>query len=183
MYDVRMPYQSIVNVGSGDMSLNHNMSAMAIHPRGGVFASWVQQQQMVSIFTLDHLNGTCHLLNHVKHHDEGVLGLRLGQETGYLRFHPHLLQLAIASREGAITVKGIRQTNVWWYDFGIWGQAGGGRSGQGEIIKSLIFWTDIVLYFVSFQCLGLLGVDFDWKKKLDVNVNKTENAFQCMTAS
>lgn len=109
MYDIRMPYQS-VNVGDGDISLTHNMSAMTIHPRGGVFASWAQQQQVVSIYTLDHLNGTCHLLNHVKHHDEGVLGLRLGQDTGYLRFHPHLLQLAIASREGAITVKGIRQT-------------------------------------------------------------------------
>ena len=109
MYDIRKPYQS-VNVGTEDINLTHNTSAMAIHPRGGVFASWAQQQQVVSIYTLDHLNGTCHLLNHVKHHDEGVLGLRLGPDTGYLRFHPHLLQLAIASREGAITVKGVRQT-------------------------------------------------------------------------
>ena len=109
MYDLRMPVQAL-NIGSTEMSLGHNVSSMAIHPRFGVMASWAQQQQVVSIHTLDQVQGTCHLLNCVKYHEEGVLGLRLGPESGCLRFHPYLLQLAVASRDGAITVKGLRKT-------------------------------------------------------------------------
>merc|ERR1712008_21142 len=90
---------------------DQNISRMAIHPRSPVFASWAQQQQVVSIHAVDQVSGTCQHLNNVKHHEEGMLsGLRLGPESGSLRFHPHLLQLAVASREGAITVKGIRKT-------------------------------------------------------------------------
>lgn len=109
MYDVRMPIQA-VNIGSREMSLGHNVSSIAIHPRFGVMASWAQQQQLVSIHTLDQDKGTCHLLNCVKYHEEGVLGVKLGAESGCLRFHPYLLQLAVASRDGAITVKGLRKT-------------------------------------------------------------------------
>ena len=77
MYDVRMPIQA-VNIGSREMSLGHNVSSIAIHPRFGVMASWAQQQQLVSIHTLDQDKGTCHLLNCVKYHEEGVLGVKLG---------------------------------------------------------------------------------------------------------
>jgi regulator-associated protein of mTOR len=109
VYDLRMPYQAIIK--GKESTLEQNMSYMAIHPRCPLFASWAQQQQIVTIHTIDPVSGACQLLNQVKHHEEGMLtGLRLGPESGYLRFHPHLLQLAIASREGAVTVKGIRKT-------------------------------------------------------------------------
>lgn len=109
MYDFRMPFQALNN--SPEMNLEHNMSRMAIHPRFAMFASWAQQQQLVTIYAMDNVTGQCQHLNYVKHHEEGMLtGLRLGHESGYLRFHPYLLQLAVASREGAITVKGIRKT-------------------------------------------------------------------------
>ena len=109
MFDIRMPLQA-VGVGL-ESSLEQSTSRMAIHPRSAVFASWTQHQQTVSIHSIDQVSGTCHLLNNVKHHEEGMLtGLKLGPESGYLRFHPYLMQLAIASREGAITVKGIRKT-------------------------------------------------------------------------
>ena len=110
LYDIRKPFQAI-NIGSSEISLDQNISRMAIHPRSPVFASWAQQQQVVSIHAVDQVSGTCQHLNNVKHHEEGMLtGLRLGPESGSLRFHPYLLQLAVASREGAITVKGIRKT-------------------------------------------------------------------------
>merc|ERR1719411_683028 len=106
MYDIRMPIQAVnIGVSTEMTSLGHNVSAIAIHPRFGVMASWAQQQQLVSIHTLDQDKGTCHLLNCVKYHEEGVLGVKLGAESGCLRFHPYLLQLAVASRDGAITVK------------------------------------------------------------------------------
>ena len=109
LYDIRKPFQAI-HIGS-EMSLDQNISRMAIHPRCPVFASWAQQQQVVSIYAVDQNSGTCQHLNNVKHHEEGMItGLRLGPESGSLRFHPHLLQLAVASKEGAITVKGIRKT-------------------------------------------------------------------------
>lgn len=109
MYDVRMPLQA-VGVGP-EMTMEHNTSRMTIHPRSAVFATWAQQQQLVSIYALDQTSGTCKFLNSVKNHEEGMLtGLRLGPESGTLSFHPYLLQLAIASRDGAISVKGIRKT-------------------------------------------------------------------------
>ena len=49
----------------------------------------------------------CHQLNTIKYHDEGVLGTRLGAE-GCLTFHPHLAQLAVGSRDGAVSIKNIR---------------------------------------------------------------------------
>ena len=111
MYDIRMPIQAVnIGVSTEMTSLGHNVSAIAIHPRFGVMASWAQQQQLVSIHTLDQVNGSCHLLNHVKSHEDATfLGVKLGA-VGCLRFHPYLLQLAVASRDGAITVKGIRKT-------------------------------------------------------------------------
>ena len=109
LYDIRMPFQAI-NIGS-DMNLEHNISRMVIHPRCAVFASWDQDHQVVSIHAVDQVSGTCQILNNIKHHEEGMLtGHRLGPKSGALRFHPYLLQLAVASREGAITVKGIRKT-------------------------------------------------------------------------
>merc|ERR1712051_847562 len=88
LYDIRMPFQAI-NIGS-DMN---------------------QEHQVVSIHAVDQVSGTCQILNNIKHHEEGMLtGHRLGPKSGALRFHPYLLQLAVASREGAITVKGIRKT-------------------------------------------------------------------------
>lgn len=109
IYDVRMPVQSLATSHQRRINLGQGITKLAIHPRCGVLASWGQQHQHVAIHSFDPVNGT-NLLNTVKYHEEGVLGLRLGADGGYLRFHPYLLQLAIASREGAISVKGLRQT-------------------------------------------------------------------------
>ena len=47
------------------------------------------------------------MLNVIKYHDEGMLGHKLGPE-GCLMFHPNLVQLAIGSKEGAISIKKVK---------------------------------------------------------------------------
>ena len=51
--------------------------------------------------------GISSMLNVIKYHDEGMLGHKLGPE-GCLMFHPNLVQLAIGSKEGAISIKKVK---------------------------------------------------------------------------
>lgn len=109
VYDVRKPYSIS---GSGPnyidyIGLGYSVTRMAIHARCGLVAAWTPQQT-VTVASFDPVLGLSPM-NVIKHHEEGVLGVRLGTtEAGTLAFHPFLLQLAVASKEGAMSIKAIR---------------------------------------------------------------------------
>ena len=108
----------------GTMSLGQSISALSIHQRAPMFAAWTDNQHTVAIhlFKKQRSNNsvssaatppsssqmTTSHVNTVKYHDEGVLGQRLGPD-GCLGFHPHLTQLAVGSKDGAISIKNLRK--------------------------------------------------------------------------
>ena len=94
------------------------LTGLAIHQRAELFAAWTPHNQQVSIHTIkpgfkslskppSNNSGISSMLNVIKYHDEGMLGHKLGSE-GCLMFHPHLVQLAIGSKEGAISIKKVK---------------------------------------------------------------------------
>ena len=102
----------------GTISIGHPVSGLAIHQRAQLFAAWTSHNQQVSIHMIksgikelstsqSNVGGMSSILNVIKSHDEGMLGHRLGPE-GCLMFHPHLVQLAIGSKEGAISIKKVK---------------------------------------------------------------------------
>ena len=110
---------NIGNATLGTISIGHPVSGLAIHQRAQLFSAWTPHNQQVSVHLIK-LNktkttntnssisgGISSILNVIKTHDEGMLGQKLGQE-GCLMFHPHLVQLAIGSKEGAISIKKVK---------------------------------------------------------------------------
>ena len=101
----------------GMISLGHPISGLAIHQRAQLFAAWAPYNQQVSVHMIKQgfkassnslsSGGISSMLNVIKYHDEGMLGHKLGPE-GCLMFHPHLVQLAIGSKEGAISIKRVK---------------------------------------------------------------------------
>ena len=103
----------------GTISLGHSVTGLSIHQRAQLFAAWTPHNQQVSIHmiksgikessTNSQLNtgGISSMLNVIKYHDEGMLGHKSGPE-GCLMFHPNLVQLAIGSKEGAISIKKVK---------------------------------------------------------------------------
>ena len=102
----------------GNISLGHPVSGLAIHQRAQLFAAWAPHNQQVSVCqiknqshknTMSAVGGgiSAPCMNVIKYHDEGLVGHRLGAD-GCLMFHPHLVQLAIGSREGAISIKTVK---------------------------------------------------------------------------
>ena len=92
----------------GSLSLGQPISALNIHQRAPLFAAWTNQQVTVNLFKKLRNSSTLTnvQLNTIKYHDEGVLGQRLGPD-GCLMFHPHLAQLAVGSKDGAISIKNL----------------------------------------------------------------------------
>ena len=102
----------------GVISIGHPVTGLAIHQRAQLFAAWTPHNQQVSVHMIkpgfrDSSNspssggGISSMLNVIKYHDEGMLGHKLGPD-GCLMFHPHLVQLAIGSKEGAISIKKVK---------------------------------------------------------------------------
>ncbi len=91
------------------------LAALSIHPRADIFAAWAQQSVNIHYYN-PHIStpGTdvsgTNIVTMVRHHDEGVLGQRLGYE-GCLAFHPYLLQIGIGSKDGAVSLKGLKKIN------------------------------------------------------------------------
>ena len=111
--------ENIGNATLGTISIGHPVTGLAIHQRAQLFSAWTPHNQQVSVHLI-RLNkseasytntssggGISSILNVIKYHDEGMLGHKLGQE-GCLMFHPHLVQLAIGSKEGAISIKKVK---------------------------------------------------------------------------
>lgn len=86
------------------------LSSLKIHPRADVFAVWTQQSVSLHHFNPAGNQTGSSVVNAVKYHDEGVLGQRLGFD-GCLAFHPYLLQIAIGSKDGAVSLKGFKKIN------------------------------------------------------------------------
>ena len=110
VFEMRNPSGSL-----GSLSFGQTISALDIHHRAPLVAAWTESQQTVSINLFKRRAGGDNQLqvgqlNTVKYHDEGVLGTRLGAE-GCLTFHPHLAQLAVGSKDGAISIKNIRKNS------------------------------------------------------------------------
>jgi len=114
------PYnEDLGNATLGTISMGHPITGLAIHQRAQLFAAWSPHNQQVSVhmikpggkeFTSNpQTSAAVHgsALNVIKGHDEGMLGHRLGHE-GCLMFHPHLVQLAVGSKEGAISIKKVK---------------------------------------------------------------------------
>ena len=107
------------NATLGTISLGYPVTGLAIHQRAQLFAAWTAHNQQVALHMIKpHLKGfysnlssntggISSMLNVIKSHDEGMLGQKLGPE-GCLMFHPHLVQLAIGSKEGAISIKKVK---------------------------------------------------------------------------
>ena len=102
----------------GNISIGYPITGLAIHQRAQLFAAWTPHNQQVTVNMikpgLKNLanspsgGGISAPLNVIKYHDEGMLGHKLGSE-GCLMFHPHLVQLAIGSKEGAISIKTVKR--------------------------------------------------------------------------
>jgi hypothetical protein len=87
------------------------LTGLTIHPRANVFAVWAQQSVSMHYFNpCGSHGGGSSVVNVIKYHDEGVLGQRLGLE-GCLAFHPYLLQIAVGSKDGAVSLKGFKKIN------------------------------------------------------------------------
>ena len=111
--------ENIGNATLGTISIGHPVTGLAIHQRAQLFSAWTPHNQQVSVHLIrpninevsisnqSSNNGMSSMLNVIKYHDEGMLGHKLGPE-GCLMFHPHLVQLAIGSKEGAISIKKVK---------------------------------------------------------------------------
>jgi hypothetical protein len=84
------------------------LTGLKIHPRADVFAVWAQQSVSMHYFNPAGPQSGSSVVNVIKYHDEGVLGQRLGYE-GCLAFHPYLLQVAVGSKDGAVSLKGLKK--------------------------------------------------------------------------
>jgi WD40 repeat protein len=110
-YELRAPHSSTRSVRLANIAVappGQTLNGLILHPRSDIIAVWAQQSVNLHYFNPSGSHTASSIVNVIKYHDEGVLGQRLGLE-GCLAFHPYLLQVAIGSKDGPVSLKGFRK--------------------------------------------------------------------------